>query len=448
MSPPIKRQSKEIIFKVHTFFKKRKADVNSLEYKTDANIHKLVAEATGISERSVRRVIAQSKTSLQNTGEAKFSSPRRPKEIKKKIQVDDFDLGVIRRKINQFYTVQKTNPSLRKLNAVLKEDNILDCGLTYLRELLHKLGYSFKKCKSKRSLLLERPNIVEWRVKYLRAIRKFREDKRNIFFLDETYVNQSHNVQKCWQSSSEPGVYADIGKGRRLIIVHAGSRNGLVDDALLIFKSDSKTGDYHGDMNSTNFYNWVDRKLIPKLPPNSVIVMDNAAYHCVQVEKKPTMSCMKINMQNWLQNHNVPFSPTMVKAELLGLINTTQSEKIYTIDELLKGAGHTVLRLPPYHPDLNPIELVWANIKNCLARDHINATLDEKITILTRLFSEFSAEQWQKCDDHVQKKEQEYWNHDMRYDTVMEEFIINLQDDSDSSSDNSESSDSEDNMSE
>lgn len=67
-----------------------------------------MAEATGISER-VSRVIAQSKTSLQNTGEAKFCSPRRPKEIKKKIQIDDFDLGVIRRKINQFYTVQKKN---------------------------------------------------------------------------------------------------------------------------------------------------------------------------------------------------------------------------------------------------------------------------------------------------------------------------------------------------
>lgn len=212
MSPPIKRQSKEIIFKVHTFFKKRKADVNSLEYKTDANINKLVSEATGISERSVRRVIAESKISLQNTGEAKFRSPRRPKEIKKKIQVDDFDLGVLRRKINQFYTVQKKIPSLRELNAELKEDNILDSGLTFLRELLHKLGYSFKKCKSNRSLLIERPTIVEWRLKYLRAIRKFREDKRNIFYLDETYVNQSHNVKKCQQSSSEPGIYTDIGK--------------------------------------------------------------------------------------------------------------------------------------------------------------------------------------------------------------------------------------------
>ncbi|CAK1587655.1 unnamed protein product [Parnassius mnemosyne] len=126
------------------------------------------------------------------------------------------------------------------------------------------------------------------------------------------------------------------------------------------------------------------------------------------------------------------------------MINTTQSEKIYTVDELLKAAGHTVLRLPPHHPDLNPIEFVWANIKNCLARDHINATLNEKITILTRLFSEFSAEQVQKCDDHVQKNEQEYWNHDMRFDTMMDEIIINFQGDSESSSESSELSDSED----
>ncbi|XP_045456068.1 uncharacterized protein LOC123665882 [Melitaea cinxia] len=50
----------------------------------------------------------------------------------------------------------------------------------------------------------------------------------------------------------------------------------------------------------------------------------------------------------------------------------------------------------------------------------------------------------QKCDDHVQKNEQEYWNHDMIFDTMMDEIIINLQDDSKSSSESSESSDSED----
>jgi len=31
----------------------------------------------------------------------------------------------------------------------------------------------------------------------------------------------------------------------------------------------------------------------------------------------------------------------------------------YVIDNMVKNAGHTVLRLPPYHCELNPIELTW-----------------------------------------------------------------------------------------
>ena len=33
------------------------------------------------------------------------------------------------------------------------------------------------------------------------------------------------------------------------------------------------------------------------------------------------------------------------------------------IDEYAKSTGRTLLRLPPYHCDLNPIELAWAVVK-------------------------------------------------------------------------------------
>ncbi|KAJ8736946.1 hypothetical protein PYW07_000217 [Mythimna separata] len=297
------------------------------------------------------------------------------------------------------------------------------------------MGYRSKKSKSKRLLLIEQPNITVWRKKYLTQIRNYRTQNRNIYFLDETYINAGHHASKCWQSSSEPGIHADIGKGRRLVILHAGCRNGLLDldDALTIFKSDARTGDYHGDMSGPTFYKWVDEKLKDKLLPNSVVVMDNASYHSVQVEKKPTISSLKSEMQNWLLRHNIEFSGTMTKAQLLLLIKNTQKEPVYRIDELLKASGHTVLRLPPYHPDLNPIELVWADIKNNIAQNYINSSLDEKIILLDKLFSEFTAEKWQRCDDHVQKNENDYWSRDSRFDNVIDSFIINLQD-SDSSS--------------
>ncbi|CAG5026277.1 unnamed protein product [Parnassius apollo] len=166
MGPPIPRQVKNIIYNVHSFFLRRKGDKESMEHKYDMNINKLVAEATGVSARTVMRIVAEGNSSLQTSEIAKFSCPRKPKEIKKRIQIDDFDMGVIRRKIHQFYTSDKKIPSIRKLLAVLKEDGIVNCGCTYLRQLLHKMGYLFKKCKSKRHILIERPSIAEWRVRW------------------------------------------------------------------------------------------------------------------------------------------------------------------------------------------------------------------------------------------------------------------------------------------
>lgn len=224
-----------------------------------------------------------------------------------------------------------------------------------------------------------------------------------------------------------------IGKGPRLIIVHAGGQAGFVEGALLIFKSKSKTGDYHHDMNFVNFNKWTKEKLLPNLPPRSVIVMDNAAYHSVQEDKKPTMASTKANMQAWLQRHKVEFDNSLRKCDLLKLIKQNGSENVYKIDELLKAAGHEVLRLPPYHPDLNPIELVWGDIKGQLARNELDSNLDKKKIALEHLFNEFPAEKWAACDSHVQKIEDEYCSHDGLLDNAVDQIIINLQDDSDSS---------------
>jgi transposase len=54
---------------------------------------------------------------------------------------------------------------------------------------------------------------------------------------------------------------------------------GFIPGALLVFKSGLKTGDYHGDMNHENYFKWLRNQLIPNLPSNSVVVLDNASYH-------------------------------------------------------------------------------------------------------------------------------------------------------------------------
>ncbi len=64
------------------------------------------------------------------------------------------------------------------------------------------------------------------------------------------------------------------------------------------------------------FNSWVIQDLIPKLPINSVVIMDNASFH-----------------------------------------------KGVAMQKAIEDAGHGLLYLPPYSPDLNPIEKKWAQAK-------------------------------------------------------------------------------------
>lgn len=56
-----------------------------------------------------------------------------------------------------------------------------------------------------------------------------------------------------------------MSKCQRYIIVHSGGDTGFVENALLVFKSNSKSGDYHNDMNNVNFKKWLNEKLLPNL---------------------------------------------------------------------------------------------------------------------------------------------------------------------------------------
>lgn len=148
-----------------------------------------------------------------------------------------------------------------------------------------------------------------------------------------------------------------------MIVLHAGTDTGFIPGAALVFKAHSATGDYHSEMNAQNFTKWLLEKLIPNLPPKSVLILDNAAYHNVQADRCPTMGTRKADMQAWLTRNNVPYSGDMLKVELLEQCKKYRKQPVYIIDELLARHGHLALRLPPYHAEFNPIELIWANLK-------------------------------------------------------------------------------------
>ena len=69
------------------------------------------------------------------------------------------------------------------------------------------------------------------------------------------------------------------GKGQRLIVLHAGSAEGWVPGADLMLRSKTNSADYHDKMNSEHFMEWFMKQLLPNIPDNAVIVVDNATYH-------------------------------------------------------------------------------------------------------------------------------------------------------------------------
>jgi len=73
---------------------------------------------------------------------------------------------------------------------------------------------------------------------------------------------------------------------------------------------------FNGSCNTELFEAWVAQFLIKELVPGQFVVMDNASFHKSQKTK-----------------------------------------------ELIESVGCKVIFLPPYSPDLNPIEKFWANMK-------------------------------------------------------------------------------------
>ncbi|XP_057658469.1 uncharacterized protein LOC130895263 [Diorhabda carinulata] len=79
----------------------------------------------------------------------------------------------------------------------------------------------------------------------------------------------------------------------------------------------------------------------------------------------PTTLTKKAEMQSWLSERNISFNKTMLKSELYAVIkNYKPKHKRYEIDQLFLAANHNLVRLPQYHPDLNHIKSVRAELKD------------------------------------------------------------------------------------
>ncbi|XP_072400602.1 uncharacterized protein [Diabrotica undecimpunctata] len=195
-------------------------------------------------------------------------------------------------------------------------------------------------------------------------------------------------------------------------------------------------------MNHQNYMKWLKDELLPNLPSNSVLVIDNASYHNVTLEKCPTSASKKDIMKKWLTERNIFFDESETKPELYSKVLIAKPKNpVYAIDQLLAQHGHSVLRLPSYHPELNPIENIWAILKNEVAARNTTFKLADVLELAKIRLNEIAPEIWANTSRHVDKVEEEYFSREYILDEA-HEIIINLDDDSESSE--TELSDSDD----
>ena len=199
----------------------------------------------------------------------------------------------------------------------------------------------------------------------------------------------------------------------------------------------SRLGDYHDEMSSATFEEWWNEKLLPNIPSNSIIVMDNAPYHSWRKEEYPVQSWTKKKMAEWLDAKAIPYPDKCLKTDLWNIVRHHRPDQPeYYVDEVAKQAGHEVVRLPVAHCELNPIEMAWSQMKHYIRTHNTRFTLTEMERLTHLAFDKVTPDRWKSLIAHVQEKvEDYYWEADGLQMELVEEFIISLEGDSDSDSD-------------
>lgn len=132
------------------------------------------------------------------------------------------------------------------------------------------------------------------------------------------------------------------------------------------------------------------------------MVLDIAAYCRVWTDRPPTANSRKDLLKEWLDADDA------TKVELYEIIILRKSKfRILHVDGILAEHGHVCLHLPPYHPELNVTEKIWAIVKYWVAARNVILSYrmlklsEEKFALVTR-------EEWVSVCNHVKELEKKY----------------------------------------
>jgi len=95
-----------------------------------------------------------------------------------------------------------------------------------------------------------------------------------------------------------------------------------------------------------------------------------------------------------------------LKTQLIAKVRELKPhKKPYIIDNLAKDTGHTVLQLPPYHCEFNPIELAWAMVKGYVKWENTTFKIDNIHQLLNMVIERVITKNWRNFIQHVIEKE-------------------------------------------
>ncbi len=373
------------------------------------------AEGLGIGEATVRRIIAEYNKNFQVIPD-NLPKPRGKPEytIPNDLQPDVRQYIRSQNLKGLHISIELVREYLHKINP---EYNF---STTTLWRTLSRWGFTYGTEK-RRSALKEKDYVILYRRRYIRQKRLNRKLDGTVIrpevYLDETFVNKNHSNQFTWYFEEDgPDVNKPSGKGERLIIVNAITQDGWVNNAKLVFEAKKKSGDYHGQMDWNNFSKWFSSQLLPNIPKNSIIIMDNASYHnTIEDNTFPKSNSTKEKLRKWLDDKEIPWGHDMLKPELYSLCKLFEPKPEYKLDRIAEAAGHSILRTPQYHPELQPIEKCWGVVKNYMAR-HCDFTLTKFRNNLPNAFLQVKPETCRKLVAKMIVEEDRYWIEDEKMD--------------------------------
>ena len=100
-------------------------------------------------------------------------------------------------------------------------------------------------------------------------------------------------------------------------MVNTGGGEGWVEGVGLMLKLKMNLADYQDEMIHQHYMEWLTQQLLPNIPPNSVIILDNTTYHN-KLKDKPPMTANKMDeIKDCLRQHEIHFEDNEIKWTVL-----------------------------------------------------------------------------------------------------------------------------------